>query len=744
MVMGGYYTAWSSYLKVGFWSYFGSLMLMASGYFCLALCLAEMSAALPFSGGTYGLARVTLGNFPAFFIGSCETIEYVLYTAFCVGSVSQLIQDLAGTNVDSQYFFFVVIYISVVVIHLVHNKLIWNLTSIFAVTVGILTLIYCLISAPMYGNFQKNVVDMHMEKDYTFRNWFSIMPFASFFFVGIETLPLACGEVVKAAKTIPRAIYLTISFGILMSVTVLFSCVSMSPGVNGLLDEMTPLSPGFSHLFKISHLASTSFALLATFAKLLGFSFAFVRQMTALAKSKLLVKFFPSRIMELSHSFRALFLGCTLGFILLFFNYRLRTQSDGKKADHYRHYFEATALICAFLSYVGIFVSYIAYKRAFHTLSKTYTSVLGIYGALYGILVFGAATISCIGFQNDNFLAILTFFVFMAFQLLYYLVSGQFSQIYSSEEQAVLFIAYIMKANNFKRIAIKRHSSQRTMTSSPRKKMPFHKQGTNTTMDVTQCNTTESSTAIHSTHSAAVASRKYRPAIHEEALNESRSDRDDQMLLSPRMILSPRLMLSPRTKELVAEAAQATGMVQDVEQGGSINAPVGDSFQGPAPPLAVKGREPSLMHKAAVRGSQYIRSFLAPIITRGISHRVLPFQDSFNNINEDSSPSRRNSDSSDGSSNRSLMHHYMEMMPAAYRPTDLDFDEELLATYQDALSQMHAYSGKIKRHHHTPSDVVLPFFEASTENRANDLVLRDIEEHHHDAASPKSLRSAEV
>jgi hypothetical protein len=166
-----------------------------------------------------------------------------------------------------------------------------------------------------------------------------------------------------------------------------------------------------------------------------------------------------------------------------------------------------------------------------------------------------------------------------------------------------------------------------------------------------------------------------------------------------------------------------------------------------------------MLLKAAVRGGQYIKSFLAPI-ARGMSHRVLPFHDSFNNMSEDGgSPSRRNSESSDDS-NRSLLHHYMEMMPEAYRPTDMDFDEGLMATYQEAVQQMHAYSVKIKsHHHHHTSEVVVPFFEASTKDRAIDtvngfdrsvsssLVLKDIEDHHSQSAllvSPKSVKSVEV
>eukprot|EP01031_Cornospumella_fuschlensis_P025901 gene25901-31279_t len=51
VILGGQVIDWSYGLRMGFWEFFLSFLLMGLGYFCLTLCLAEMASMLPFAGG---------------------------------------------------------------------------------------------------------------------------------------------------------------------------------------------------------------------------------------------------------------------------------------------------------------------------------------------------------------------------------------------------------------------------------------------------------------------------------------------------------------------------------------------------------------------------------------------------------------------------------------------------------------------------------------------------------------------
>mmetsp|Transcript_28876 Transcript_28876/g.48477 ORF Transcript_28876/g.48477 Transcript_28876/m.48477 type:complete len:120 (+) Transcript_28876:48-407(+) len=62
-VMGDLVVTWNHGLKSGFWEYLIANTMIGLAYVGLVLCQAEMTSMLPFSGGTYGFARVTLGPF---------------------------------------------------------------------------------------------------------------------------------------------------------------------------------------------------------------------------------------------------------------------------------------------------------------------------------------------------------------------------------------------------------------------------------------------------------------------------------------------------------------------------------------------------------------------------------------------------------------------------------------------------------------------------------------------------------
>src|SRR5262245_55245412 len=78
-VISGDYFGWSYGLAVGgFWGLAAATLLMAVMYVCMVCCVAELSAALPHSGGFYSFARSALGPTAGFICGVTDAIEYVL------------------------------------------------------------------------------------------------------------------------------------------------------------------------------------------------------------------------------------------------------------------------------------------------------------------------------------------------------------------------------------------------------------------------------------------------------------------------------------------------------------------------------------------------------------------------------------------------------------------------------------------------------------------------------------------
>ena len=99
-VISGEYYGWNFGLSTGG---FGGLLLagvvMAVMYYGLVYSIAEMSPALPHTGGAYSFARSAMGPWGGFLTGLAENMEYVITPAVVVGAMPAL-RVRARTSAD--------------------------------------------------------------------------------------------------------------------------------------------------------------------------------------------------------------------------------------------------------------------------------------------------------------------------------------------------------------------------------------------------------------------------------------------------------------------------------------------------------------------------------------------------------------------------------------------------------------------------------------------------------------------
>ena len=196
-------------------------------------------------------------------------------------------------------------------------------------------------------------------------------------------------------------------------------------------------------MFSVSETSALIFTLLAKFTTAFGFMFAFSRQMAALQRSKLLLTAFTDKYGEEFCLECGLVVGSLFGYIVILCIWSSRIS--------FLRYLENACLLGSFTAYIGIFASYYVFRSRFSNLAKTHRSPLGLYGAVYGSVVFAFAFICMASFQDDGGMSILLFAVFITFMVVNYYLFAVKQQIYSGEEQAVLFIAYVIKANSDRR-----------------------------------------------------------------------------------------------------------------------------------------------------------------------------------------------------------------------------------------------------------------------------------------------------
>jgi amino acid transporter len=101
IVIGGQYFGWNIALSAGFGGCLLATVLTGLAYICLVSSAAEMTAALPFAGGAWAFARVTIGFYAGFLIGVSEWLEYVFYVSTTTIVIGTMCTEVSIENISS-------------------------------------------------------------------------------------------------------------------------------------------------------------------------------------------------------------------------------------------------------------------------------------------------------------------------------------------------------------------------------------------------------------------------------------------------------------------------------------------------------------------------------------------------------------------------------------------------------------------------------------------------------------------
>ena len=101
-VISGDFFGWNFGLAYGFGGLLVATIVITIMYFGLCYSIAEMSPALPHTGGAYSFSRSAMGPWGGFTTGVAETIEYVVTPAVIVAGIGfymdSISADLFGSS----------------------------------------------------------------------------------------------------------------------------------------------------------------------------------------------------------------------------------------------------------------------------------------------------------------------------------------------------------------------------------------------------------------------------------------------------------------------------------------------------------------------------------------------------------------------------------------------------------------------------------------------------------------------
>src|SRR5688572_22264052 len=102
-VISGDFSGWNLGFSAGGWGgmFIGALIIMVM-FLGLTFSIAEMSPALPHTGGAYSFARTAFGPWGGFITGVAENVEYVLTPAVIVFFIGTYLTAIFQTPVELQ------------------------------------------------------------------------------------------------------------------------------------------------------------------------------------------------------------------------------------------------------------------------------------------------------------------------------------------------------------------------------------------------------------------------------------------------------------------------------------------------------------------------------------------------------------------------------------------------------------------------------------------------------------------
>eukprot|EP00981_Chlorochromonas_danica_P004255 scaffold859_cov234-Ochromonas_danica.AAC.4 len=148
LVAGNHFHYWNAGLPDGTIDFLVATIVGGASYLCLLLCLAEMTSALPFGGGLYGMARVLMGPYVGFITACCEMLQSIVFTASLIYPAGRDLAILFGLSQWYAFPFWVLLLVLALLVNVVEVKYFWRINVILVGVVVILFCIYYAVSMP--------------------------------------------------------------------------------------------------------------------------------------------------------------------------------------------------------------------------------------------------------------------------------------------------------------------------------------------------------------------------------------------------------------------------------------------------------------------------------------------------------------------------------------------------------------------------------------------------------------------
>ncbi|MEM7113851.1 MAG: ethanolamine permease [Chloroflexota bacterium] len=400
-VISGDYFGWNFGLDAGG---FGGLLIavifIAIMYVCMVLSIAELSTAMPHAGGFYSFTRTAIGPGAAFLNSVTDMVEYVITPAVIVVGIAGYM-DTVIPGVPN-WVWWLVFYAAFVGINIWGTELTFRVSMVVTVlAIAVLVIFYA--GAIFSGAFSwSNVMNITPDPGQSaflpkgIYGIFAALPFAIWFYLAIEQLPLSAEESHDVVNDMPRALI----YGIVTLLGLSIFTLVLNSGVGGGAAEVAtsgaPLDIGFSAIFG-SGATSTVLTLIGLTGLIASFHsiiYAYGRVLFAVSRAGYIPRWLSVTTKERRTPARALVVGAIIGFVIALI-------IDGVGGTVGAALL-TMAVFGAVISYALVMISYIVLARNRPTMKRPYQSPLGVAGAWVGLIIAVVSGLSAFAIPDNR------------------------------------------------------------------------------------------------------------------------------------------------------------------------------------------------------------------------------------------------------------------------------------------------------------------------------------------------------
>eukprot|EP00981_Chlorochromonas_danica_P003465 scaffold654_cov207-Ochromonas_danica.AAC.50 len=417
LVAGNHFHYWNAGLPDGTIDFLLATIVAGASYLCLLLCLAEMTSALPFGGGLYGMARVFMGPYVGFITACCEMLQSIVFTASLIYPAGHDLAMLFGLSRWYALPFWVLLLTLALLVNVVEVKYFWRSNVILVSVVAILFWV--------------------LEGKVSPYNWFKFWTKSSIFFDGLVLLPMACSDASEPKKTVPRSFLWAFGIAAFSAVLLIITVGCNAPGVAYFITSKTnALAYGYVKGLYIDPPVARVLSIPGSFATASAFTYVYGNQLRSMAQSGLLPTvlrhcYGPDQI-----PYVALILGAGLVLACISIIHAMDTNIFWEM------------LIFGHLGACGIEIillgCYWQLSKRFTTLQREFSQPFGIYAIFFSLSIYQGYLVSAMLIHPEFYRPIWIFAIYLVLMSVGYFYNVKYFQKFSAQEQEVMFKAYVI------------------------------------------------------------------------------------------------------------------------------------------------------------------------------------------------------------------------------------------------------------------------------------------------------------